>query len=141
MPYDYAVLDNGQGGAGSKKTQQRKYVRSYLKSKGVAPSAAGQRSKREKKLRAEGRAAFAAMTNKKSRSSSSTTKVSTAPKSSGRRDTLRGGEARQAGADASYAKARGAKAFVGRPGEARQAAADMKVKRKANKNYVRGKNR
>ena len=72
MPKEYAVLDNGMGGRpGKGKKKQRKFVGKYLASKGVEKSPTGSRSKREMKLRAEGRAMFQAKKNKKSGSGSS----------------------------------------------------------------------
>ena len=72
MPKEYAVLDNGMGGRpGKGKKKQRKFVGKYLASKGVEKSPTGSRSKREMKLRAEGRAMFQAKKNKKSGSSGS----------------------------------------------------------------------
>jgi len=68
MPQEYAILDNGQG-TGSKKPRsaKTKYVRQYLKKKGVAPTKdAASRSTRERKLRAKARAEFAATGKKKS---------------------------------------------------------------------------
>ena len=58
MPKDYSNLSRG----GGKSTPARKkYVRSYLKSKGVTPTKdASMRSKREQKLRGKARAEFAA---------------------------------------------------------------------------------
>jgi hypothetical protein len=75
MPYDYAVLDNGQGSGGKKpRSAKVKYVRAYLKSKGMAPTKdAASRSSRERKLRAKARAEFAAMGKKKSGGSSRST--------------------------------------------------------------------
>lgn len=125
MPQSYAVLDNGSGGAGSKKTQQRKYVRSYLKSKGVAPSAAGQRSKREKKLRAEGRAAFAAMGKPKSKPAPRTSGISADRRPENKAKVDRAERARQERM---------------RPKVDREAQRQLKG-RSQNKNYVRGKNR
>lgn len=62
MPKSYAMLDNsataGRPGKGKKK--QREFVGKYLASKGVEKNVAGSRSKREMKLRAEGRGLFAA---------------------------------------------------------------------------------
>jgi hypothetical protein len=61
MPYDYAVLDNGQGSGGKKpRSAKVKYVRAYLKSKGMKPTKdAASRSTRERKLRAKAREEFA----------------------------------------------------------------------------------
>ena len=85
MPEYYAVLDNGSGSTarkprlkrraavdayvaktggtrkeGREKFEQRKAVRAYVTAKGGKLSADGSRGKREKRLRAEGRAAYAA---------------------------------------------------------------------------------
>lgn len=56
---------------GKGKSKQRKFVGKYLASKGVEKSPAGSRSKREMKLRTEGRAMFRAKKNKGSGSSGS----------------------------------------------------------------------
>lgn len=90
MPQNYAVLDNGTGASsrpGRGKKKQREFVAKYLASKGVEKNPAGSRSKREMRLRAEGRAMFqqrkAARMAKKSGSSSktpSTTPKTTTPK-------------------------------------------------------------
>ena len=53
------------------KKKQRKFVAKYLASKGVQKNPAGSRSKREMRLRTEGRAMFQAQKNKKSGSGSS----------------------------------------------------------------------
>jgi len=59
MPQYYAVLDNGFMGDKPKRGgKKRAAVAAYLAKKGVTPSAAGSRSKREMKLRAEGREKF-----------------------------------------------------------------------------------
>jgi hypothetical protein len=84
MPQYYSVLDNGQKPVkekamaqgyserpGKGKKKQRKFVGKYLASKGVEKSPTGSRSKREMKLRAEGRAMFQAKKNKKSGSGAS----------------------------------------------------------------------
>lgn len=55
------------------KKKQREFVAKYLASKGVQKNPAGSRSKREMRLRAEGRAMFQAKKNKKSGSSTNTT--------------------------------------------------------------------
>jgi hypothetical protein len=55
------------------KKKQREFVAKYLASKGVQKNPAGSRSKREMRLRAEGRAMFQAKKNKKSGSSTDTT--------------------------------------------------------------------
>lgn len=75
MPYDYAVLDNGQGSGGKKpRSAKVKYVRAYLKSKGMKPTKdAASRSTRERKLRAKAREEFA----KKSKPSGTSSKPST----------------------------------------------------------------
>jgi hypothetical protein len=57
MPGQYSVLDNGQGP--KYKERQRKFVAKYLESKGVQGKPNAERTKRERKLRAEGRAMFA----------------------------------------------------------------------------------
>jgi len=85
MPQEYAILDNGQG-TGSKKPRsaKTKYVRQYLKKKGVAPTKdAASRSTRERKLRAKARAAFAAMGKKKSGTGSRTVTAPVKPKKGG----------------------------------------------------------
>lgn len=65
MPYDYAVLDNGQGGGKKPRSAKTKAVRAYLKSKGVKPTKdAASRSPRERKLRAKARAEFASKSKK-----------------------------------------------------------------------------
>ena len=57
MPQKYSVLDNGQGPS----KEQRRFVRQYLKKKGVKRAAPGmERSKREKRLRGEARALYRA---------------------------------------------------------------------------------
>lgn len=53
------------------KKKQREFVAKYLASKGVQKNPAGSRSKREMRLRTEGRAMFQAQKNKKSGSGSS----------------------------------------------------------------------
>jgi hypothetical protein len=59
MPQYYDVLDNGFMGDKPKRGgKKRAAVAAYLAKKGVTPSAAGSRSKREIKLRAEGREKF-----------------------------------------------------------------------------------
>lgn len=65
MPYDYAVLDNGQGSGKKPRSAKTKAVRAYLKSKGVKPTKdAALRSPRERKLRAKARAEFASKSKK-----------------------------------------------------------------------------
>ena len=71
MPYDYAVLDNGSGSSKRPPKAQRQYVKKYLKSKGMTASGPGARSAKEKKVRAEARAAYRASKAPKSSSSGS----------------------------------------------------------------------
>ena len=91
MPYDYAVLDNGQGGGKKPRSAKTKAVRAYLKSKGVKPTKdAASRSTRERKLRAKAREEFAKKS-KPSGTSSSTSKPSTASQGRAAGTTRKGG--------------------------------------------------
>lgn len=132
MPQSYAVLDNGSGSSKRPPKAQRQYVKKYLASKGMTASGPGMRSKKEKKLRAEARAAYRASKASKSSSSSKSTS-STSPKKTDSYVApkgLTGAEARQAKADARTNALRGAGQFRGRAGEARQAKADaMRTKK------------
>jgi len=93
MPQQYAVLDNGQGSGGKKpRSAKVKYVRQYLKSKGVTPTRdAASRSARERKLRAKARAEFAAKGKKSSSSSSRKTSPKTMQPSTTTLKPKRGG--------------------------------------------------
>lgn len=135
MPYDYAVLDNGSGGAGSRKTQRQKYVKKYLKSKGVSYTEGPKesRSKRERKLRQEARAQFRAMgKSQKGTSVKSETKTG----SSGKVVT----ETRRNQGRPKVDVAERKRQERMRPKVDREAQRQLKG-RSQNKNYVRGKNR
>ena len=60
MPQSYAVLDNGQGGSDRPRggRKKRAAVARYVESKGGTLRKAGERTKREKRLRSEGRERF-----------------------------------------------------------------------------------
>ena len=127
MPFQYAVMDNGSGSSSKRPPKaQRQFVKKYLASKGMTASGPGMRSKKEKKLRAEARAAYRASKAPKS-SSSSKSSSSTSPKKTSTYvppKGLTGAEARQAKADAKTNSLRVGKQFKGFAGEARQAKAD-----------------
>jgi len=124
MPQSYAVLDNGSGSSKRPPKAQRQYVKKYLKSKGMTASAPGARSAKEKKARAEARAAYRA----------SKAPKKTAPRTTGipvdRRPENR----------AKVDKAERARQERMRPRVDREAQRQLKG-RSQNKNYVRGKNR
>jgi len=86
MPQYYAILDNGVSNSkGKAMPTRKKYVRSYLKSKGVKPTRdASMRSKREKRLRGEARSAYAKL--------KSTPKATTRTSGSSKTGSVNGGK-------------------------------------------------
>jgi hypothetical protein len=124
MPYDYAVLDNGSGSSKRPPKAQRKFVAQYLKSKGMTASAAGSRSAKEKKVRAEARVAY---------------RASKAPKKAAPRTSGVTADRRPEN-KAKVDKAERARQERMRPRVDREAQRQLKG-RSQNKNYVRGKNR
>jgi hypothetical protein len=126
MPQYYAILDNGVSNSkGKAMPTRKKYVRSYLKSKGVAPTRdASMRSKREKRLRGEARAAYA-KSKSTPKATARTTGVSVDRRPENRAKVDRAERARQERM---------------RPKVDRESQRQLKG-RSQNKNYVRGKNR
>lgn len=94
MPQYYAILDNGVSNSkGKAMPTRKKYVRSYLKSKGVTPTRdASMRSKRERRLRAEARTAYA-----KSQRSRSSTKTDTTSTKNESKTVIRATRAKETG--------------------------------------------
>jgi len=126
MPQYYAILDNGVSNSkGKAMPTRKKYVRSYLKSKGVAPTRdASMRSKREKRLRGEARAAYAKSQSTR-KPTARTSGISVDRRSQGGPKVDRAERARQE--------------RMRKPVD-REAQRQLKG-RSQNKNYVRGKNR
>jgi len=123
MPQSYAVLDNGSGSSKRPPKAQRQYVKKYLKSKGMTASAPGARSAKEKKARAEARAAYRASKAPKTPKRTSSIPVDRRPENRAKVD-----------------KAERARQERMRPRVDREAQRQLKG-RSQNKNYVRGKNR
>jgi hypothetical protein len=124
MPQYYAILDNGVSNSkGKAMSTRKKYVRSYLKSKGVKPTRdASMRSKREKRLRGEARSAYAKLKSTP-KATARTTGVSVDRRPENRAKVDRAERARQERM---------------RPKVDREAQRQLKG-RSRNKNYVRGK--